>query len=48
MSTILSQTLGFVKYIIADISLDIQSLKIVNAGDTRSQTQLFLGRLEIE
>ena len=34
--------------IVKDISLDIQSLKIVNAGDTRSQTQLFLRRLEIE
>jgi len=31
-----------------DISLDIQSLKIVNASNSWPKIQLFLGRLEIE
>src|SRR6266478_3223874 len=34
--------------IVKDISLDIQSLKIVNASNIWPKVQLFLGRLEIE
>ena len=34
--------------IVKDISLDIQSLKIVNASNNWPKIQLFLGRLEIE
>src|SRR5437879_591107 len=34
--------------IVKDISLDNKSFRIVNARDNRTQTQLFLGRLEIE
>ena len=34
--------------IVKDISLDIQSLKIVNASNIWPKIQLFLDRLEIE